>query len=85
MEKVNLTKMLFLVTIFKQNMNIFEVYNGGQCVMVLIKNVTTTSKGDCYSGAQHYLILKGLLMKLFNITFFNYTTNYQMFNLHSKK
>ncbi len=23
---------------------LFEVYNGGQCVMVLIKNVTTTSK-----------------------------------------
>jgi hypothetical protein len=24
----------------------FEVYNGGQCAMVLIKNVTTTSKGN---------------------------------------
>ncbi len=24
----------------------FETFNGGQCVMVLIKNVATTSKGD---------------------------------------
>jgi hypothetical protein len=28
----------------------FEVYNGGQCAMVLIKNVTT-SKGDRYLRA----------------------------------
>jgi hypothetical protein len=26
----------------------FQAYNGGQCVMVLIKNVTTTSKGYQY-------------------------------------
>jgi len=25
---------------------LFEAYNGSQCVMVLIKNVTTTLKGD---------------------------------------
>jgi hypothetical protein len=25
-----------------------EAYNGGQCAMLLIKNVTTTSKGDQY-------------------------------------
>jgi hypothetical protein len=36
---------------------IFEVYNGGQCVMVLIENVKTTSKGDQYLKAQHYKIL----------------------------
>ncbi len=27
---------------------LLEVYNGGQCVMLLIKNVTTISKGDQY-------------------------------------
>jgi hypothetical protein len=25
---------------------LLEVYNGGQCVMVLINNMTTTLKGD---------------------------------------
>jgi hypothetical protein len=34
-----------------------EAYNGGQSVMVLIKNVTTTSKGYWYLKAQHYIIL----------------------------
>ncbi len=32
---------------------LFEVYNGSQCVMVLIKNVTITSKGDQYLRAQY--------------------------------
>jgi len=36
---------------------LLEAYNGSQCVMVLIKNVTTTIKGDQYSRAQHYKIL----------------------------
>jgi hypothetical protein len=37
---------------------LFEVYNGDQCAMVLIKNVTTrTSKGNQYLKAQHYTIL----------------------------
>ncbi len=37
---------------------LFEAYNGDQCAMVLIKNVTTmTSKGDQYLKAQHYTIL----------------------------
>jgi hypothetical protein len=36
---------------------LFEAYNGGHCVMVLIKNVTTTTKGDQYSRAKHYTIL----------------------------
>jgi hypothetical protein len=36
---------------------LLEAYNGGQCVMLLIKNVTTTSKGDQYLKAQHYTIL----------------------------
>ncbi len=31
---------------------LFEVYNGGQCVTILIKNVTTTSKGDWYLKTQ---------------------------------
>jgi hypothetical protein len=33
------------------------VYNGSECVMVLIKNVTITSKGDWYLMAQNYKIL----------------------------
>ncbi len=36
---------------------LFKVYNGSQCAMVLIKNVTTTSKGDKYFKAQYYTIL----------------------------
>ncbi len=36
---------------------LLELYNGGQCVMLLTKNVTTTSKGDRYLRAQHYTIL----------------------------
>jgi hypothetical protein len=36
---------------------LLEAYNGGQCVMLLIKNVTTTSKGDRYLRAQYYTIL----------------------------
>jgi len=34
-----------------------EAYNGGHCGMVLIKNMTTTKKGDQYLRAQHYTIL----------------------------
>jgi len=58
MEKVNLTKtFLFFVKISEQNMNnFFEVYNGGHCEMVLIKNVITT-EGYQHLGAQHYTIL----------------------------
>jgi hypothetical protein len=44
MEKANLTRIFF------------KVYNGGQYAMVLIKNVITTSKGDKYLNAQHYII-----------------------------
>ncbi len=33
-----------------------KAHNGGQCVMVLIKNVTT-SKWNWYLKAQHYTIL----------------------------
>jgi hypothetical protein len=36
---------------------LFKAYNGGHCGMVLIKNVTTTIKGDQYLKAQHYTIL----------------------------
>ncbi len=42
---------------FKTKYELLEVYNGGQFAMVLIKNVTTTTKGDQYSKAQHYTIL----------------------------
>jgi hypothetical protein len=36
---------------------LLKAYNGGQCVMVLIINVTITFKGDQYLKAQHYTIL----------------------------
>ncbi len=36
---------------------LFEAYNQGQCAMVLIKNATTTSKGNWYLKAQCYTIL----------------------------
>jgi hypothetical protein len=37
--------------------NFLEAYNGGHCAMVLIKNVTTTTKGNQYLRAQLYTIL----------------------------
>ncbi len=42
---------------------LFEAYNGGQCAMVLIKNVTTTSRGYQYLRAQHYTILTKVIDK----------------------
>ncbi len=44
---------------------LLEAYNGDQCAMVLIKNVTTitTSKGDQYLRAQHYTILTKVVDK----------------------
>jgi hypothetical protein len=64
MEKVNLTKtFLLLVIISKHNMNFFEAYNRGHCVMVLIKNVIITTKGDQYLKAQHYKILTKVMDK----------------------
>jgi len=36
---------------------LIKAYNGSHCGMVLIKNVTTTTKGDRYLKAQHYTIL----------------------------
>jgi len=56
---VILTKtFLLLVTIFKTKYEqVFQTYNGGQCAMVLIKNVTTTSKRDRYLKAHDYTIL----------------------------
>jgi hypothetical protein len=32
-------------------------YNGSQYIVILIKNVTTTTKGDWYLKGQHYIIL----------------------------
>ncbi len=42
---------------------LFEGYNGGQCAMVLIKNVATTLKGYWYLKAQHYTILTKVINK----------------------
>jgi hypothetical protein len=50
--------------------------------MVLIKNVTATSKGDQYLKAQHYKMLTKVVDEITQTFFFNYTTNYQVFNLH---
>ncbi len=36
---------------------LLKAYNGGHCGIILIKNVTTTAKGDQYLTAQHYTIL----------------------------
>jgi hypothetical protein len=46
MENVNLTKMfLLLVNNFKIKYDeLLKAYNGGQCVMLLIKNVTTSKR-----------------------------------------
>jgi hypothetical protein len=38
------------------NEQLLEAYNGGQCIMVLIKNMVTTSKGDRYLRAQQYIV-----------------------------
>jgi hypothetical protein len=49
---------LALINNFKTNdEELFEAYNGSHCGMVLIKNVTTSTKGDRYLRAQHYTIL----------------------------
>ncbi len=48
---------------------LFEVYNGSQCAMVLIKNVTTTSKGNLYLKAQHYTILTKIVDETTQIRF----------------
>jgi len=43
---------------------LLEAYNGSHCTMVLIKNVTTTIKGDQYLRAQHYIILTKVVEKV---------------------
>jgi hypothetical protein len=87
MEKVNLTKMfLLLVIISKYNMNnFFEAYNGGHCAMVLIKNVTTTMKGNPYLRAQCYIILTKVMDEASRTYLLQLHNNYRMFNLHSKR
>jgi hypothetical protein len=47
----------------KEYEQLFEAYNGCHCRMVLIKNVTTTTKGDQYLKAQHYTILTKVMDK----------------------
>jgi hypothetical protein len=54
---------------------LLEAYNEGQCVMLLIKNVTTTSKGYRYLKAQHYRILTKVVDK---------TTQAHLLQLHNK-
>jgi hypothetical protein len=39
------------------NEQLLEAYNGSQCIMVLIKNMVTMSKGDRYLRAQQYIII----------------------------
>jgi len=48
----------------------FETYNGGQCVLVLIKIVPTTSKGDRYLKAQQYTIFKKFVNEVSQALFF---------------
>ncbi len=43
---------------------LLEAYNGGHCAMILIKNVTITTKGDQYLRAQHYIILTKVFDKV---------------------
>jgi hypothetical protein len=43
---------------FKIEYELLEAYNGSHYGMHLIKNVTTTTKGDQYLKAQHYIIFK---------------------------
>jgi len=47
---------------------LLETYNGGHCGMVLIKNVTTT-KGNRYLKAQHYIIFTKVVDKVTQIHF----------------
>ncbi len=54
---------------------LLEAYNGGQCVMLLIKNVATTSKGDRYLKAQHYTILTKVVNEAIQV---------RLFQLHGK-
>jgi hypothetical protein len=60
------------ITKYEQLLN---VYNGGHCGMVLIKNVTTTTKGDRYLRAQHYIIIT---------KFVDETTKVRFLQLHNK-
>ncbi len=51
-------KVIVLINNFKTyDEQLFEAYNGSHCGMVLIKNKTTSTKGDQYLKAQHYTIL----------------------------
>ncbi len=49
---------------------LLEAYNGDQCVMLLIENVTTTSKRDQYLKEQHYTILTKVVDETTQICFF---------------
>ncbi len=58
MEKENLTNIPIIDNNFRTKYEQrLKMYNGGHCAMVLIKNVTITTKQDQYLRAQHYIIL----------------------------
>ncbi len=44
-------------------------------MVFLLKNMTTTTKGNRYLKAQHYIILTNVVDKSTQIAFCNYTTN----------
>ncbi len=50
-----------LSKILNKIQNIFKIYNGSQCAMVLIKNVPITSKGDWYLRTQQYTIFTNII------------------------
>jgi len=54
---------------------LLKAYNGGQCAMVLIKNVEITSKRDGYLKAQQYTILINVVDEV---------TQAHLFKLHNK-
>jgi hypothetical protein len=55
-------QVLVLVNNFRIKYELFKAYNGGHYGMVLIKGLTTT-KGDRYLRAQHYIILTKVVNK----------------------
>jgi len=63
----------------------FEEYNGGQSAMVLIKNVTTTSKGNRYLKAHHYTILAKVVDEAIQTCLFQFHSKLTNVQLTLKK
>jgi hypothetical protein len=55
---------------FKTKYELLKAYSGGQCIIILIKNVTITSKGYQYLKAQHYTILTKVVDETIQACFF---------------